>query len=590
MTDTAEPTGAASRGTIVIPEAGHRIEPTSTAALDEAVDTVADRLDSWVALGVRTRIGLVDAVIEDTLAVAEAWADAIEDALGVPEGSPQRGEGWLGGPVATLSFLRRLRETLQDIEETGRPQPPDIRTRPDGQVVVDTVPADALDRVFYPFFEGEVRVRRGVDRDEVEQRIGGIYRDGADDDGAVCLVLGAGNISAIPARDTLSKLFFRNRVCVLKMNPVNEYVGPILEQAFATLIDAGYLRIVYGGTAEGKHLTSHAGIDEIHMTGSDKTHDAIVFGTGDEGRRRKQQGDPKLDKPITSELGNVTPVIIVPGPWSESDLAFHGDNLATSLVLNAGFNCIASRVIVQHREWARRHDLLDAVRESLSEYGRRDPYYPGARDRWRSFVDAHPEKAETYGPEGENDVPWTLIPGVDPDQRDDVVFTTEVFAGVFAEVGLDAPRSVPDFIDQAVEFCNHQLWGTLAATIIVHPRSLQDPEVEAALERAIDRLDYGTVTINHWSALAYLLPTLAWGGAPGSPLEDIQSGRGWVHNTFLVPEVEKSVLRGPFRTPSKPWWFHTYETGEELGEPAARLYANDDWRVLPRIAWATIRA
>jgi len=54
-----------------------------------------------------------------------------------------------------------------------------------------------------------------------------------DPQGGVSVILGAGNVSSIPAMDVASKLFVDGFVCVLKMNPVNEWVGPFVEQALA---------------------------------------------------------------------------------------------------------------------------------------------------------------------------------------------------------------------------------------------------------------------------------------------------------------------------------------------------------------------
>ena len=51
-----------------------------------------------------------------------------------------------------------------------------------------------------------------------------------------------------------------------------------IPESLRALIEPGYLRIVYGGGAEGAYLVNHATVEEIHITGSDKTHDAIVFG------------------------------------------------------------------------------------------------------------------------------------------------------------------------------------------------------------------------------------------------------------------------------------------------------------------------
>jgi hypothetical protein len=240
------------------------------------------------------------------------------------------------------------------------------------------------------------------------------------------------------------------------------------------LIRDGFLRIVYGGADVGEYLTRHDQVDTVHVTGSDKTHEAIVFGRGREGEARKAAGEPALRKPVTSELGNVTPVIVVPGPWSDRDVAYHGEAIASKLVQNGGFNCVAARVIVQHRAWARRRDLLQAVRASLLRAEERTPYYPGAVERWERFVREHPT-SEWFGETGPGRVPFTLIADLDPDVKDDIAFRTEAFCGVFGEVALDAPRSIPEYLEQAVGFCNDTLWGTLSASILVHPRSLEGP-------------------------------------------------------------------------------------------------------------------
>jgi acyl-CoA reductase-like NAD-dependent aldehyde dehydrogenase len=55
-------------------------------------------------------------------------------------------------------------------------------------------------------------------------------------------------------------------------------------------------------------------------------------------------GSPKLNKRVTAELGNVTPYIIVPGPWSQEDMEYHATSVASGLAQNAGHNCIAAEV------------------------------------------------------------------------------------------------------------------------------------------------------------------------------------------------------------------------------------------------------
>ncbi len=52
------------------------------------------------------------------------------------------------------------------------------------------------------------------------------------------------------------------------MHPVNAYTGPYIERAFAPLIEAGYLAVVYGGVDVGTYTTRHSLVDSIHITGS----------------------------------------------------------------------------------------------------------------------------------------------------------------------------------------------------------------------------------------------------------------------------------------------------------------------------------
>ena len=49
-------------------------------------------------------------------------------------------------------------------------------------------------------------------------------------------------------------------------------------KAYAPLVEAGYVEVVYGATKEGKFLCNHDLIKSIHLTGSTVTYDAVVWG------------------------------------------------------------------------------------------------------------------------------------------------------------------------------------------------------------------------------------------------------------------------------------------------------------------------
>jgi acyl-CoA reductase-like NAD-dependent aldehyde dehydrogenase len=555
--------------------------------LDTAVETVRSHKDTWVTIEVRERIAILEALIKDVAAIAQDWVAVCLEAKGIATDSPAAADEWIGGPYLMLRNLRLLQQSLVDIETYGRPRiPGPVTTRPDGQVVAQVFPQTIYDRLLFRGTTAEIWMEPGVQVGELSKTQALAYQD-KDREGKVALVLGAGNVSCLGPTDFLYKLFVEDQVVVYKTHPVNAYLGPLIEEGFRVLKDRGVLRVVDGGVAEGAYLCHHPGIDEIHLTGSDKTFETIVFGAGPAGVKRKVAHKPLLTKRITGELGNVSPVIVVPGPWNSDELAYHAENLVSMLTTNAGFNCLTTRVIIQHAVWPERAELLDRTRKLLAEVPPRKAYYPGSKERHQAFLSAHPE-AEQFGEPADGKLPWTLVPGVDPANEDDICFTTEAFCSVFAETPINA-LTVPEYIDRAVEFANEKLWGTLNATLIVHPTSLKDPQTAAAVERAIANLRYGTVAINQWAAMGYGLVVPTWGGFPGHDIYDVQSGIGVVHNTLMFSRPQKSVIRAPFLVKPIPLWFATNKRAHELGRKLTRFEAAPSPWKIPGLFWLAFR-
>jgi len=566
-------------------EARSAIAPTPHERMDEAIASLEARRRAWRAVSPAERAALLDGVLADFAAVSAEWVEASLLHKGLEPGSRAGAEEWIAGPMIALRNMRLLRNALADVARHGSPRiPGPVRALADGRAAAEVFPASIWDRLFYTGVSAEVWMQAGVGPRDLARTQAVAYGAGAPD-GTVALVLGAGNVSSIGPLDAVYKLFVDNHVVLYKAHPVNDYLGPLLERGFRRLMDLGVLRIVYGGAAEGAYLCGHPGIGAIHVTGSDKTYEAIVFGDGPEGAARRSEGRPLVHKEVTAELGNVSPVIVVPGPWSAGDLRYQAVNIATMLANNAGFNCNAARVVVQHAAWPQRGALLDELRRVLAAVPARRPYYPGASNRDAAFRAAHPQ-AERLGTPGEGTLPWTLIPGLDPANADDMCFHTEAFCGLVAETAVEA-RTVAEYIERAVRFCNETLWGTLNATIIVHPRSLRDPAVRAAVERAVVDLRYGSVTLNHWAAISYALGVTTWGAYPGHTPGDIQSGTGVVHNALMFSRPEKTVARAPFRVWPTPPWFVTNRAAPSLGPRLARFEAKPGlWKALGILATA----
>jgi len=554
------------------PEPPAAIPPTPLSEVDALVEGLAHKKDEWVTVPLARRVELLKRCQPALLAVAEDWVRDGCLAKGIPAGTPLVGEEWVAGPWQTMRNLRLLIESL---EAGGQKAPPKLTKRPDGQVVAKVFPVTLQDKLLFTGYSGEVWIKKGE-----EPTQGAIYRAGATSQGKVALVLGAGNVSSIAPMDVLYKLLVDNEVVILKTNPVNAWVGPHLEKALAPFIAAGYLAIVHGGGDVGAHLANHPKIDTLHVTGSDKTYDAIVWGSDPvEQKRRKESREPKNPRPFTAELGCVTPMLIVPGPWSAADLRFHARQVAGMVAQNASFNCNAAKVLVVAKGWLQRERFLTLVDEELARTPARKAYYPGAQARYEGFLRSYP-KAKPLGTPGEGVVPWTVIPDVAP-QAGEYALTQEAFCGVLAEVALDVTTPA-EFLEQAVAFANEKCWGTLSCGIFIHPSTEEDHR--AAVDRAIADLRYGGIGINCWPGMVYGLVSTTWGAFPGHTPEDIQSGVGVVHNSYLFDHPEKSIARAPFRIWPTPAWFPDHKNLARLGHELVKMEASPSWAQLFRVA------
>jgi len=557
------------------PEADRSIPETTLAEADAIVARLNKQKDAWVRVGIPERIALLRACLRGTMDVARDWVAAACRAKGIPLDAELAGEEMLGGPWTTVRNIRLLIEAL---ESGGKPRAPRLSQRGDGQWIATVFPASLMDRALYTGFEGEVWIEPGA-----EPTQGEIYREkalGKFGEGKVSLVLGAGNVASIGPMDALTKLFVEDEVVLLKMNPVNEYLGPFLLKAFACLRDSGYFDVVYGGAVIGGHLAHHEGVHSIHMTGSDRTHDAIVWGgSPEEQERRKAADEPLLTKPITSELGCVTPLFIVPGPWSASEMDFQARHVAAMVAHNGSFNCNAAKVLVVPKDWDKRDAFLAKVREKLRAVRARRAYYPGAQARYQGFLDRYPQ-AEALGDRTDDVVPWTLIPNV-PAETGEYALSNEAFCGVIAQIDIPGADAT-EFLANAVPFANESIWGSLSCMMLIHPDTQR--EHAAAFDKALKELRYGGIGVNVWAGVIYGLVVTTWGAHPGHTLKDIRSGIGVVHNTYLFDHPQKSVVKAPFVIKPTPLWFADHGNLRATADKILEWEAAPSWFKVPGVA------
>lgn len=562
---------------------------TDQRALDETVRRVQEGARNFVKLSIDERIELARSMQSGYAKVAERSVHVACAAKGISLGTPLEGEEWTLGPWHVLRHLRLLIESLSALKRNGNTPIGKLGQTVDGRVTAQVYPAGAFDKILFAGVTVDVHLQDGVSAEQMHATRASFYKGHErPHDGRVVLVLGAGNVASIAPQDVLTKMFNEGKACILKMHPVNGYLGPYLQEAFSEAIAKNFLAIVYGGAEEGAYLTNHDGVDELHITGSDKTHDLIVWGSpGRERDERKKNGTPLLLKEVTSELGNVSPVLVVPGPYSSGELAFQASAVAGAVAHNASFNCNSTKMLVLPRGWAATATFVDDVERALRLAPLRQAYYPGASERWKSLVDGRRNvRILDAAPEGS--LPWTIMPGLSADDAGERAFSTEPFCSILSETEVGSSDPV-QFLDEAVTFANERLWGTLSAAIVVHPTTLRDPRVADALERAIVRLHYGAVAVNGWPAMIFSFATPPWGAHPSSTLANIQSGRGFVHNTPMLEGIEKAVIRYPLTSKPKPVIFPGHRSSHTLMRRLSILEQGPSWAKLPGVLAAAMR-
>lgn len=563
---------------------------------DSVADVVARRLVEGETAWARTSLTRRRELLTEFAALvdqhADEWVEVAARIKQLPAGSPLLGEEWTSGPWAVLSYVGALSATLQRMED-NRDVLAGFKSRevPGDRVAFQVLPHNTFDRLLLNGYKAELWMQPGVTVDDAQQSAGLGQRAPHETQGTA-LVLGAGNITSIAPLDVLYVLYADNRVAALKLNPIMNPLKDVFTKIFAPFIELGVVEVLTCDVETGNALAHHPDVAAVHMTGSEQTHDAIVWGPGEEGRANKLAGTPLLTKPISSELGGVAPVIVVPGTWSKADLRFQAKHIATQRLHNSGHNCIAAQIVIVSSDWAQKDAFLDELRAALAGAHERPAWYPGCVVRVEDARRLHPT-AEAVGGTLER----TLITGLDFGDSTETAFSTEYFGPVLGVAEL--PGTGAAYLEKAVTAANEKLRGTLGANIIVHPRTKR--QLGSALEEQVARLRYGTIGVNVWTAVGYLTPHATWGGFPGHTLDDIQSGRGVVHNALLLDQTERTVVHGPFRPfprsvlhgeasiSPNPTWFVSNKTAATTGRRLAKFSARPRWRALPAIFASAIR-
>jgi len=565
-------------------------EQQSRPNLDAAISVLVSNKQNWAQTSLNERISILEDIKDRVLEVAEEWALTASAKKQIPQGSPLEGEEWISGPYTVLNACNALITTLQEMPGKSFLRHLPTRSISESQVSTQVIPRTIWDHLILSGIKAEVWMEPGVTAGNLYEFAAAAYDIPENERlGSVSLVLGAGNVASIAPLDCFQKLFSEHAVVLLKMNPVNDYLIDVLEPALKPLIDFGALQIVRGGADVGEYLCNHPDIETIHITGAGASHDAIVWGSREEGAANKRAGRRKNSKRITSELGAVCPTIVVPGPWTKADIQFQAEQVATQKLHNSGFNCVACQMLVMPGEWDQRESFLSALENTLATAPARGRYYPGADERMDQFQAEYP-RAVNFS--NENESTRRLVKQFDNDDDKSYAENVEVFAPVLGVTTIDGDDA-ESYLRQAIDYCNTQLHGTLGANIIIHPKTRK--ALSDRWDDIISELRYGCIAINGWTGLGFLSVQTPWGAYPGHTLQDVQSGIGFVHNSYMFDRPERTVVEAPFHPfprsllhgsttmLPKPPWFVTNKKAGVLGKLLTRFEHKPGFLKIPRI-------
>lgn len=571
-------------------------DTTTTTSNEQRADQIVERARegsrAWASQAPAQRRRMLTDLVARVDANAEEWVRVACEIKGLDPQAPAAGEEWTSGPWATMYYARALAETLARMEQGNSPVEGFTPRRVTGdRVAVEVVPHSIWDRLLLSGISAEVWCQPGVSEQQIRDSAG-LGAKAPQESGGTCLVLGAGNILSIAPLDALYALYADNRSVAVKLNPITDPLLPVLQTVFAPFVEIGAVQFFSSDLELGSMVIEQEGIDAVHLTGAETTHDAIVWGSGAQGEANRAARTPRIDKPVTSELGGVAPIIVVPGDWSRADLRFQAQHVATMRLHNSGANCIAGQILVLGADWEQKDEFLDLVRQALASAPARPGWYPKLADKVAAARESY-ASSEAVGGTPQR----TLITDL-PADADSEAYSTEYFGPVLGVTEL--PGKGVTFLSNAVAFANDRLHGTLGANILIHPRELAGVG-QTGFEEQIAQLRYGTIAVNAWTGVGFLLPLASWGAFPGHPLDDVQSGRGVVHNGLLLDHVERTIVRGPWRpfprsvasgemslTPMPPWFVHN-KTAATTGRLLVRFFAKPSLLKLPGVFASALR-
>jgi len=373
-----------------------------------------------------------------------------------------------------------------------------------------------------------------------------------DDNDKICLVLGSCNQPFLSATDILDSIFLRRMPVLFKHHPLR----PFLLEPYSILMEPLKARgfwdqVLDSGIPETKELVSHPKVGHVHLTGSLTTDKAVRDTLREAHPDTLSESD--IRQMVTSELGAVTPCILMPGTYTETELVHAARLIAFAKKTNGGCNCLAANAVIMAKDWEQKDEFRRYLVEELKRSPDIPAYYPGSRERKKKLQEPYEKErarlVESSCTDGKPEDAVVLLECGTPGTADyeNSALLQEAFGPVLALVELPGGKhsddTPEDYITKVVApFVNDKenIYGSLSCLLLL-PGNLSDT---SKLDSMVSSLHYGTVAINCPSLIGYI--SMTQGAVWGAHIRDHswQSGHGYVGNAYGLPAVDKTVCYG----------------------------------------------
>jgi hypothetical protein len=135
---------------------------SSQRQMDAAIARLREGAKTFAKLSLDQRIGLVNAMQQGFLRVAQRMVQAGCKAKGITLGTPEEAEEWSTGPWGVVRQLRLIRESLAALKHSGNTPIGPVGKTIDGRLSVRLFPGNAIDGMLFKNITAEVHMQAGM--------------------------------------------------------------------------------------------------------------------------------------------------------------------------------------------------------------------------------------------------------------------------------------------------------------------------------------------------------------------------------------------------------------------------------------------